>query len=384
MVARYFLALALGTALSSSLASPAAATDLGTVEGVRREAIYFQAAPGGVAPLWLEALVTRPDGPREQQVRYPLALLSHGTPRPEDDRRRTSPLFSTATAIEFALRGWTVVTLIRRGYGLSQGEFLEGTEPCNAQTDHRARANVTVQDITEATKGLSQLPYVDGSKLMLMGVSTGGFGSLAAAAENPPGLQAVLNFGGGRGSTGPNTVCQPDRLVETFGQLGAAVKVPTLWVYAENDSFFAPALAKRFVDAFGANGGKAQFVALPAVGREGNALFGAAAIDAWRSSVDQFLNENRLANWAQPVAINPLPLAQPPFAWDKSKANVEEFERYRTSLAFEKALAFNRDGKVFWRNGFRTPEDAAKSVMEQCQASGTRCRLYAVNHTVVQ
>ena len=334
-------------------------------------------APGDGAPLWLEALVTRPDGPG----RYPLALLSHGTPRQADDRKRASPLFSTAVAIEFAMRGWTVVTLMRRGYGLSQGEFTESAEPCDPQTDHRARGRAMAQDITEAVKTLADLPYVDTSRLLLLGVSAGGFASLAAAAERPPGLQALLNFGGGRGSTGPGTVCQPDLLVDTFGQLGKEVQTPSLWVYADNDSFFGPDLAKRFFAAYSESGGKAQLVNLPAVGREGNALFGGQAIGLWRGPVDRFLDEHGLPNWTQPLPIRPLPL--PPIAtWDNS--NLEEFERYRTSLAFEKAMAIGRNGKWIWRNGFRTPEAAAQAVLEQCEATIGRCRLYAVNNALTR
>jgi dienelactone hydrolase len=373
MIFRYLLALTLGAAFSF----PVAAADFGTVEGVHREAIAIPIAQTkDGAPLWLEALVTRPSEPG----RYPLALLSHGTPRVDDDRKKATPLFSTTVAIEFALRGWTVVSLMRRGYGLSQGEFSESTGPCDPQTDHLARARAMAQDIAAATKVMTGQPYIDGSKQLLLGVSSGGFASLAAAAAQPSGVLAVLNFGGGRGSTAPGTVCQPDRLVDAFGQLGKEVQAPTLWVYAENDSFFGPALAQRFFGAFRESGGKAQLVNLPVVGREGNSLFGGQAIGLWRGAVDKFLDAHGLQNWTQPMPIRPLTLLQPRATWDKN--NVDEFERYRTSLAFEKAMAIGRDGRWVWRNGFRTPEAAAKAVLEQCEATIGGCRLYAINNTV--
>ncbi len=39
-----------------------------------------------------------------------------------------------------------------------------------------------------------------------------------------------------------------------------------LWIYAENDKFFNPALAKQFQDAFSKNGGDAELVMAPAFG----------------------------------------------------------------------------------------------------------------------
>ena len=48
-----------------------------------------------------------------------------------------------------------------------------------------------------------------------------------------------------------------------------------LWVYAANDSFFAPEIAARMHAAFVGAGGAAELVAVGPFGKDGHALFGA-------------------------------------------------------------------------------------------------------------
>jgi pimeloyl-ACP methyl ester carboxylesterase len=62
--------------------------------------------------------------------------------------------------------------------------------------------------------------------------------------------------------------------------------VPTLWIYAENDTYFPPALSRRLADAFAAAGGKADYVLLPPVGGEGHA---AIRSNAWERPLVTFL-----------------------------------------------------------------------------------------------
>jgi hypothetical protein len=49
-----------------------------------------------------------------------------------------------------------------------------------------------------------------------------------------------------------------------------------LWVYTENDSYFAPLIAAAMYAAFSQNGGGAQFYQVGAFGRDGHRLFLAA------------------------------------------------------------------------------------------------------------
>ena len=66
--------------------------------------------------------------------------------------------------------------------------------------------------------------------------------------------------------------------------------MPTLWLYADNDTYFPPALSKRMVEAFREGGGKAEYDLFPAVGQEGHALIQAPLAAApWPPVVTQFL-----------------------------------------------------------------------------------------------
>ena len=53
--------------------------------------------------------------------------------------------------------------------------------------------------------------------MIAIGRSAGGFASIALAADPPPGLAAVINFAGGRGSRADDDVCDEDALVRAFG-----------------------------------------------------------------------------------------------------------------------------------------------------------------------
>src|SRR6187551_1822423 len=85
-------------------------------------------------PRGLEAMLLRPSGTR----RYPLALISHGTPREESARAPMSPYGSYRQAIEFARRGFAALVVMRRGYGDSDGPYAESNGPCDRREYLRA------------------------------------------------------------------------------------------------------------------------------------------------------------------------------------------------------------------------------------------------------
>jgi dienelactone hydrolase len=66
-----------------------------------------------------------------------------------------------------------------------------------------------------------ELPTVDPERLVLLGQSAGGGGSLALASRAPAGVVAVVNFAGGRGSPKDGENCSPDALVRVAGSSAA-------------------------------------------------------------------------------------------------------------------------------------------------------------------
>ena len=61
----------------------------------------------------------------------------------------------------------------------------------------------------------------------------------------------------------PNNNCAPNKLVEETAAFGRTSRIPMLWIYAENDTYFGPELTKRMHEAFIAAGGKAEYHMLP-------------------------------------------------------------------------------------------------------------------------
>ena len=112
-------------------------------------------------------------------------------------------------------------------------------------------------------------------KVVVVGQSGGGWGSIALASRNPSSVGAIITFAAGRGGRvdgKPNNNCAPDKLVAATGEFGRAARVPMLWIYAENDSYFGPELTKRMHVAFTAAGGDAEYHLLPAFGNDGHFL----------------------------------------------------------------------------------------------------------------
>ena len=209
-------------------------------------------------PRGLEAMLLRPSGTR----RYPLALISHGTPREGSARAPMSPYRSYRQALEFARRGFAALVFMRRGYGNSGGQYAESSGPCDRREYLRA-ASQSASDLRAAIEAMRSRTDVSTNGMIAVGVSAGGFASLALTADAPPGLAAAINFAGGRGSRADNDVCDEDALVRAFATLGKTSRIPTLWIYAQNDKFFGPELVRRMHTAFTGAGGRAQFVDVP-------------------------------------------------------------------------------------------------------------------------
>jgi dienelactone hydrolase len=322
----------------------------------------------------LEALLTRPDRPG----RFPLVMINHGTARDVTDIIRLAPESYSGPSIVFAQHGYAAVVVNRPGYGLSSGPLDIYPGPC----DDRNYAKVGRSSSTDVLAALTTLqgePWADPNHIILVGHSSGGFAVVAGAGSLPSGVAGIISFAGAFGSPGDDRVCQPERLIQAMREFGANVHIPSLWIYAENDHFFGPALARQMFDAFTTDGAPGALDLAPPFGRDGHLLIFTAAPALWWPRVATFLEQLHLPTQRVVDLPAPAPLPEPPKLDARGR---EDFASYVTSRSYEKAFATDGNGHYSRVFGERTEEDAKTVVLAHCNGRGWTCKLYALNNTL--
>lgn len=328
----------------------------------------------GAGSKGLDALMVRPNEPGP----HPLALFTHGTPREPKDRSGMTPFILQPQAMEFARRGWTVVIVLRQGFGDSGGGYDEESHSC-ANPDYVSATKESTVDLRAAIAYLSTLPEIDASRIIGVGISTGGLAMVALTDNPPPGLVAAINFAGGRGSRSPDFVCSPESLIDAFANFGKHSSVPMLWIYSQNDHFFGPQLAQRFYQAFTRAGGKATFIMAPPYSNDGHHLFSRGGVPVWTPMVDSFLQTQNLT-----LRTTLLPLPEPPNIDPPAGLSgraLAEFHTYLT-LPPHKALAASEQGHYGLSFGRRTDKDAEHMALENCKEAAPKndhCKLAMLN-----
>ena len=237
----------------------------------------------------LAARICLPEG----EAPASLVILNHGSPaNPADRPGMRLGRCDQESAQWFLKRGFAVLFALRRGYGATGGVWAEGYGECSDPQFERGGL-ASARDIDAMVEYATQLPFVKPDDVIVVGVSAGGWGSIAYDSRAHPKVKAFVNFAGGRGGHKdriPNSNCGPQVLIEAAARYGATATTPMLWIYAANDSFFAPPLAAALWRAFTSAGGKGDFEQLGPSGNDGHGLFnqpGGSKI--WGPLVERYL-----------------------------------------------------------------------------------------------
>ncbi|MDD1536350.1 MULTISPECIES: alpha/beta hydrolase family protein [unclassified Bradyrhizobium] len=250
-------------------------------------------------PLPMFAYLVRPVG----EGPFPLVIMNHGVSL-NPTERSFLPLVEFRDAAKwFARQGYLVVAPVGTGYGASAIDIPERGlyGPFFSKVGNCTNPNFRDAGLAVAQVDLWIIQYMVAEKRVLpdgvivVGQSAGGWASIALSSLNPPQVKAIITFAAGRGGRvdgKPNNNCAPDRLVETTGEFGRTSRVPMLWIYIENDTFFGPELSKRMHQAFTAAGGKAEYHLMPPFGSEGHYFIGSPdAVPIWSPLVSSFLDK---------------------------------------------------------------------------------------------
>ncbi|WP_342359329.1 alpha/beta fold hydrolase [Terrarubrum flagellatum] len=226
----------------------------------------------------------------DARPRAPFLILLHGRAVSAQERANFGRARFGANARYFVQMGFAVLAPTRIGYGVSGGPDVEYSGTCrvrNYPPAYEAAAQQTIRAIEHART----LSYVDGSAGVVVGQSFGGATAIAIAAKNLQGVKAVVNFAGGGGGDPehrPAEPCRNDLLQALFAGYGATARIPSLWLYSENDRYFGVQKPTAWFEAFRAKGGRGDFIKLPPFEPDGHLSFSGNP-DAWRPDVSRFL-----------------------------------------------------------------------------------------------
>lgn len=325
--------------------------------------------PDGTTAM-LEALITRP----AQSTRVPLVLVSHGNPPTPANRARLSPTEFSALSLQFARQGYGTAVVMRRGYGHSDGAFVDRSGPCSNKEYVQSTRDIA-DEVLAVLARLKKESWVDASRVVLLGHSAGGLAVVEAGARSPPGVVAVISFAGGRGSDGADHVCGADRLVAAYETFGKTARIPNLWLFTRNDRFFDPTLAARMRDAYAHVGAPVDLVIAAPFGSDGHALALSPVPAVWWSHVEPFLRRIKLP--VNLIPSRPSAALRPPPTLET--AGQRAFEEYVASDGFEKAFAVG-GAHWGWAAGSRTREEATRVALERCRTRAATCTVYAIGN----
>ena len=235
---------------------------------------------------------------------FPLVVMNHGVSL-DPKERGFFPLVEFRDAAHwFAHRGYMVIAPVGPGYGGGgidlpgrglYGLFFSGIGNCtnpNFRDPGLAIAALDNWVIDYMTRQKLIVP----DKVVVVGQSAGGWASIALSSLNPAPVRAIIAFAAGRGGHvdgKPNNNCAPDKLVAAAGEFGRTSRVPMLWIYAANDTYFGPELSRQMHGAFIAAGGQAEYHLLPAFGSDGHFLIDSPdAVPIWAPLVSRFLDQH--------------------------------------------------------------------------------------------
>lgn len=206
--------------------------------------------------------------------RHEIVLFSHGSTsgmiRSPKEPGGTPP---PSIIRFFVSRGYTLVAPLRRGRGESSGTYVEECAFYLGQCTLAQQAALTGRSLREAI--LDSNAVIDQlilgrlvsrqSKILLGGISRGGFLSLMLAGERPALVKGVINFVGGWLSVSDkypptDNKLRLDTQIILLTRAGKRTVAPSIWIYAARDPYYAEATSRgEFFRTWREAGGQGEY-----------------------------------------------------------------------------------------------------------------------------
>jgi dienelactone hydrolase len=219
---------------------------------------------------------------------HPVLLFAHGRAGDAASRVQLKQPVPLGHVRYWLGRGYAVVAPVRPGYGESGGADLESSGAgysdsgsCTRQPDHSRTAKAAIHAMGFALNWVREQPWANKDRILLEGQSVGGLATVALCASQPPGVVGCINFAGGAGgdpARAPGKMCAPEKMTELMRSYGQSTRLPSIWLYAENDLYWGADPPRQWHAAFAqalAEHHKAphEFIQTPALeGNDGHRL----------------------------------------------------------------------------------------------------------------
>lgn len=232
---------------------------------------------------------------------FPVLIYSHGRSGTVEARANIQEVIPRDYLGFWLSKGFAVVASMRPGYGKTGGPDRENpghawdnNGNCTRKPNYINSIQMAGQAPSEVISWVQKQSWANATAIIISGNSVGGITSVSVGSKNPSGVIGVINFAGGIGGNptlSPRKSCDSDQLLEMYREFGKTIKLPSLWLYAENDLFWGADQPKLWHSAFSNGGSQSTLIMTSALQRpDGHDLifFGK---DLWLSHVEEFIKK---------------------------------------------------------------------------------------------
>jgi dienelactone hydrolase len=257
------------------------------IEETVRVPVKIEASAGAVVERQIVLTIVR----NTKQKKSPYMIIHHGRPESPIRFAVMGQQRYPANSNYFVEKGFVVLIPTRLGYGLTGGPDVEYTGECGNKNYLRGIVPL-VSETKQILSYAQTLSYVDASRGMVLGESFGGIGAIAMASSELSSVTGVVSISGGDGGSLEHLEkpCRPDQLRDAFALYGKTNRVPSLWMYSQNDRYWGTRYPKQWFNAFKQSGGKGEFVNLPADKNNGHYIF-VRNPEAWHPAFEAFIHK---------------------------------------------------------------------------------------------